>query len=694
MPVLNWKIASLDPLDIGVSDWSGAFQAGSLNRFVYIKYPGNVYEANKDQWVEKELAPVFNDFNQNGGVAAHSLTGNLYAVTPVAFPSLHFELYKRSDARVWTALTPPDPAITGTISGLAVDEARNKLIMVGLFNNPSVSYDHFNDTFSDSTPTGYTAYPRSGTITETTKLEMVCHVTDISHYPYITFPIVTDQADETRTFISKCTSFSSTYGPISLTGLQLTENADGTGQATGPYLYYNNVGLWKIQVDDDVPSRIDGWQPVPGNPFYAKIVHTLATNTCDYYASNDGVTWTHLLTKVLTFTPTSVTLWQWTTQSGTLTGDYNLFQYNVTLPAYTAYSTYSYDILLDAWSLLNPAMKPDFPPYGSLTYDPLLEKLVYYGGFVSSGNPGSSQVCTWDGTNWSIESTSGDPQPSGRYHFASVFSAALGGIVFFGGFSQVPADTIYGGSWLLLGGNTWNTLFDGSEPEFTTMGSYGELARLFKGNTLFYSTLLQQYVVFGGESANYRWGLIDPGSHNEWLMTYEPHPEPIPVEEIIDDSTFTSWDLPLRFGHSGDLVKTTFEGGIGNNLRNSVMILFNGIPLKTNLGSKVPLEVFENYDSSVRAFLADEIIRAVSVGESRVTVDPDIIAVQNEEKISINVPYIINQQGRWKDVSLNVPRVRVLDKSDTSSQTLPPQQPQLKVKKWGGGKWGGNNWGG
>jgi len=133
----------------------------------------------------------------------------------------------------------------------------------------------------------------------------------------------------------------------------------------------------------------------------------------------------------------------------------------------------------------------------------------------------------------------------------------------------------------------------------------------------------------------------------------------LPYEEAIvtREATFLSAiDLPLRFESDCDVVFTTDERAINNNMVSSVMVYKTGLPLMGHLGSKVPLLVFDPNDDTIREQVVEEVTRSVKLGERRVTLDSVArVFVSNENELSIGFPYKIDNRENWDEVIFRVP---------------------------------------
>jgi phage baseplate assembly protein W len=115
-----------------------------------------------------------------------------------------------------------------------------------------------------------------------------------------------------------------------------------------------------------------------------------------------------------------------------------------------------------------------------------------------------------------------------------------------------------------------------------------------------------------------------------WTFTIGPEGVLIPKPADPVDSAFIgAIDSPYRYG--SDLKLTGDERAMSNNMINSVMIKRGGIPLRYDLGSRVPLLPFDPNDDALREEIVAEVERAVAVGEPRVTVDGMVRLYERED---------------------------------------------------------------
>jgi PKD repeat protein len=138
-----------------------------------------------------------------------------------------------------------------------------------------------------------------------------------------------------------------------------------------------------------------------------------------------------------------------------------------------------------------------------------------------------------------------------------------------------------------------------------------------------------------------------------------PYPSISPVNEEL-----TVIDFPVRFKENCDVVLTNVEQGLRNNIRNSVMIMQKGLPLFTSFGSRVIQAAFDPDDPAMQSFLAQEVSRAVAIGEPRVIIDPSFRKsdTTNNNKVSFVFPYRQKTIDKWKFVNIDIPTQKDIDK--------------------------------
>lgn len=155
-----------------------------------------------------------------------------------------------------------------------------------------------------------------------------------------------------------------------------------------------------------------------------------------------------------------------------------------------------------------------------------------------------------------------------------------------------------------------------------------------------------------------------------WSITQDNGDESIDTGEIVKyvtlphptaarstSGTFlTSIEFPLQFTNKCDLVKTIDEHSIAQNMTLSVMVRLRGIPLSTHLGSRVPLMPFDPNDVITRELLAQEVYRAIGIGEPRAKVDAGIISSSSDHVAKLIVPYTIPMRQNWESLILPFPQ--------------------------------------
>lgn len=125
-------------------------------------------------------------------------------------------------------------------------------------------------------------------------------------------------------------------------------------------------------------------------------------------------------------------------------------------------STYHFDPSTEAWSgpLGLGGPQRDFH---ALAYDPIAQKVMLFGG-TSTGGAFPTDVFSWDGTSWSVVSTTGGGG-LGRTRHGLAYDSSQGGLVLHGG---NVGGFILDDAWILKAGN-WTQL----SAAWTGMGQQG-----------------------------------------------------------------------------------------------------------------------------------------------------------------------------------------------------------------------------
>jgi hypothetical protein len=118
------------------------------------------------------------------------------------------------------------------------------------------------------------------------------------------------------------------------------------------------------------------------------------------------------------------------------------------------------------WEQQSTSPRPPARWGASMTYDPVNETILLYGGVGKDGL--LEDTWTWDGAAWTVRSPSQNPGP--RAHYGLAFDAGLQQVILFGGQAApevIPTDTW---SW---DGRTWKQLLTfRSPPERMAYGAH------------------------------------------------------------------------------------------------------------------------------------------------------------------------------------------------------------------------------
>jgi len=118
-------------------------------------------------------------------------------------------------------------------------------------------------------------------------------------------------------------------------------------------------------------------------------------------------------------------------------------------------------------------------------------------------------------------------------------------------------------------------------------------------------------------------------------------------------------DFPMQFSADGDFVLTRDEEAEHDDLKTSVFVRRNGIPL-FQFGAGIEELVFDPLDFATEVFVSDKIASAVTQGNESLRVLEEEISYQEDEdsKLSAAVPYVNKKTGRGNLALIAIPRQR------------------------------------
>ena len=105
-------------------------------------------------------------------------------------------------------------------------------------------------------------------------------------------------------------------------------------------------------------------------------------------------------------------------------------------------------------------------------------------------------------------------------------------------------------------------------------------------------------------------------------------------------------DFPLRFSEIGDVILTSEESSINDDLKTSTCITENGLPMNP-FGAGIGENVFEQMDFGTEVYLAGKISEAAMKGNDNVVVAEETIQFQESENgaLTVSIPYINVKTG-------------------------------------------------
>jgi hypothetical protein len=130
-----------------------------------------------------------------------------------------------------------------------------------------------------------------------------------------------------------------------------------------------------------------------------------------------------------------------------------------------------------------------------------------------------------------------------------------------------------------------------------------------------------------------------------FTTTFPPPPVQIINEDLVNIS------FPFKFAANGDLELTTFENSISNNMKACALIPIKSIPLKTKIGSTLPMQLFDPNDVTMQELISQSVFDSIYAYEKRVVINPDFTYTVDDDGnvVAIAVPYKYrNSNAGWK----------------------------------------------
>lgn len=145
------------------------------------------------------------------------------------------------------------------------------------------------------------------------------------------------------------------------------------------------------------------------------------------------------------------------------------------------------------------------------------------------------------------------------------------------------------------------------------------------------------------------------GGTNEGSWSFQ-----IEAEPSLEGHYLTTFDFPLRFQPSCDIVKTHDEKALNDNIQISVFVRKYGIPLFP-LGVGVEEFCFEPMDIPTKAALSMHLRDGIDLGVDGLKVNGDITFIEDptQNKLSIAVPYLNTKVSKNQQSVISAPKTKV-----------------------------------
>lgn len=117
-------------------------------------------------------------------------------------------------------------------------------------------------------------------------------------------------------------------------------------------------------------------------------------------------------------------------------------------------------------------------------------------------------------------------------------------------------------------------------------------------------------------------------------------------------SYITSYSFPLRFKENCDVESSSDETVLSENIKLSLMVSKNGIPLFP-LGASIQYDVFDMNDDVFKNYMGYKIREEINNNVANVVADKNTLITESEHTVTIVVPY--------HNRVTNKPNITVLD---------------------------------
>jgi Galactose oxidase, central domain len=249
------------------------------------------------------------------------------------------------------------------------------------------------------------------------------------------------------------------------------------------------------------------------------------------------------------------------------------------------------------WQLLHPAHSPLPRQWGTLTFDPISNTTILFGGLVDTyGYPGTRQqgdandTWTWDGTDW----TQLNPvtSPPTRQYATAAFDAARGQIVVFGGLGD---SGILNDTWTWDGTN-WTQQHPVNSPpaRFTASMAYDPVTQkvVLFGGTIFNTQYFDDTWTWDGTNWTQEQPSTVPPARAYTSLAYDP----------MSSSLILFGGCTTCFGTATDSDTWSWDGQNWNQLQPATSPPGRGAQAMVDGDSSSPILVFGGRQQGNAAF--------------------------------------------------------------------------------------------
>lgn len=170
------------------------------------------------------------------------------------------------------------------------------------------------------------------------------------------------------------------------------------------------------------------------------------------------------------------------------------------------------------WVLKQPSPSPGAITRAQMTYHPIRQTVVMFGGLRLSSGSILDELWEWDGTNWSLINSA--VNPPARWQHAQAYDESRGVLVVFGGRGSINASILYNDIWEWDGVDWVQRIVPMGQPNPGTRYDH----------TMLYDVTRKVAVTVGGNNGVQDLTDVWDWNGQMWRLRWpQPAPEPVPT---------------------------------------------------------------------------------------------------------------------------------------------------------------------